>query len=727
MKIRFFSKVRFLVLSLFAFLTLQVHSSGFIIINPFPEPQKPAQLTIKNHNVKVSIDKQIATTKVTQVFHNPSNHDLEGTYIFPVPQNVSINNFTIHVNKKPLTAKILDRDKARAIYESIVRKRKDPALLEYVGRGMVQARVYPIHAHSDMRISFEYSEILKADNGSIKYCHSLATNKNYKNVLDNASITVNISSEKNIVNLYSPTHELSVKKNGKTKAMVSCEEKNVRSNRDFILYYTIPNDEIVFNVLTYKESEQNGFFLAMVSPNVNKINQPVVAKNILFVVDRSGSMGREKMEQAKDALKFCLQNLNEQDHFNVISFDYEISMYKNGLVKAGKSQIQQALSYVDTLHARGCTNIDEALETALQQLPESEDPNMIIFLTDGQPTVGECNVTRIIENAKKRNGANTRIFSFGVGYDVNTTLLDKISLDNKGTSDYVLPSESIETAVSNFYKKVANPVLTDLILRATGTNVKEIFPINLPDLFHGSQLLVLGRYTNGGNVTLALSGKQNTIEKQYLFTTQFTNNDTSNDFLPRLWATRKIAYLIDNIVLEGKNKELVEEIIRLSKKYGIITEYTSFLVDVGAQEFSKDNISLERLDKTFDSLYCASQEQVGENAVIRAKSQKYLRNSSNTCTNYTKNEHYSETDRRGHATQEKIRTIRTRTFYLKDGVWIDSDHTDSSPIIKIKSFSKKYFKLLKKNPELGVYLALGKNVIIKTNAGSIQVYDDLAT
>ena len=724
MKTRFFSPVYFLALFLFTFFSLQIKSSGFIIIDPYvPITQKSMPLIIKKHNVTVSIDNQVATTKITQIFHNPNDYETEGTYIFPVPQNVSISNFTMLANKRLLNAQILDKNKARQIYEGIVRKRKNPALLEYVGRDMIKARVCPIPAHSNIHISFEYSEILTADNGSIKYRHSLKNYENYhknsKEILDSVSITVQINSQKNIVNLYSPTHDLSIKKNGRTKAIVNSTERDVRSSRDFILYYTIPQNEIGFNILTYKENEKDGFFLAMMAPNISTTRQPIIGKNIVFVVDRSGSMGRAKMKQAKDALQFCLQNLNEQDHFNIISFDDRIDLYKDELIQANHNQIQQALSYIDTLHARGCTYIDGALKKALQQLHISDNPNMIIFLTDGLPNVGESNVTRIIENAERRNSTNTRIFSFGVGYDVNTTLLDKISLDNKGSSDYVRPSENIESVVSNFYKKVANPVLTDLHLQVSGTEIAEIFPINLPDLFHGSQLLVLGRYTNGGNVTLHLSGKQNKVEKEYIFNTQFAKNDIINDFLPRLWATRKIAYLIDTIVLEGKNKKLVNEIIMLSKKYGIITEYTSFLIDANAEQFSRNEISLDMSDMAFDCLYDASQDQIGKNAVVRAKKQETLRVSTN-CSNICSDVR----SKSGATAQQKIRAIGARTFYLKDDVWIDADHTESSPITKVKLFSTEYFELVKTRPDISTYLALGNNIIIKTISGSIQIYDD---
>jgi len=460
----------------------------------------------------------------------------------------------------------------------------------------------------------------------------------------------------------------------------------------------------------------------MMSPNMNTTRQQVVAKNIVFVVDRSGSMGTKKMQQAKDALTFCLENLNEQDHFNIIAFDDRLELYNDELVRASFTHIQQASAFVDAIYSRAWTNIDEALERALYMLPNNNNnPNMVIFLTDGRPTTGECNITRIIENTQRRNRTNTKIFSFGVGYNVNTTLLDKIALDNKGTSDYVRPCENIETVVTNFYKKIANPVLTDLLLQASGTHIKEIFPINLPDLFHGSQLLVLGRYTNGGNVTLALSGKQNAVEKEYLFTTEFTKNNTSDDFLPRLWAARKIAFLIDNIVLEGRSKETVEEIIRLSKKYGIITEYTSFLIDTDNDKFddfiNSDGYTTEYLDCACYSLSCASQNQVGKSAVMQAKSQESLRNCSNISTNYS-----SISTNASH--KEPIRTIGNRTFYLKGDVWIDAEHTKSSPITKIKWFSAQYFELLKTYPDISAYLALGKNIIIKTDTGSIQVHDD---
>lgn len=693
---------------------------GLIIINEIPGKfVEPARLNVKYHHVMVEINHQVAITKVDQVFENPYDFAIEGTYLFPVPEKASIHNFAIQVDGKPLKTKILAKDVARAEYESLVKMHKDPALLEYVDRGMIQAHISTVKAHEKIKVTLEYTELLTANNGTVKYHYTLGTEKFSQQPLESVLVQVNISSPQAISNIYSPTHKIETRKSdsGQAHAVVTYKEKNTRPDRDFILYYTVPHDEVGFNVLTYKEGQEDGFFLAMMSPNTEKtaLKQPVVAKNIVFVIDTSGSMSGEKIEQAKQALTFCLHRLNPGDNFNVISFNSHITKSQEELIVAKPDAIKHALTYVGDLQADGGTDIDKALKEAMRQLPLGDAPNMIIFLTDGQPTVGECDIHRIINNTKSKNATNVRLFSFGVGYDVNTTLLDKISLDNKGTSDYIEPQENIEAKVSQFYLKVANPVLTDLVLDFSGTHVKEIYPMILPDLFQGSQLLVLGRYTNGGNVTLGLSGKQNSIEKHFLFSSNFASHNTENDFLPRIWASRKIAHLIDQIVLEGKNQSLIDEIVVLSRRYGIITEYTSFLVDSNAQEFSKAFITDNMFDLASSSLSFASQDQSSFSSVVRAKGQKCLRDSdverdygTSGMTNV----------------QEKMRNICSRTFYLKDSVWIDALHTDASPIIKIKLFGKAYFDLMKKIPDLCASLSLGNKVIVKSGSCSICICED---
>jgi len=711
-------KISSLFLALVFAIASPILGDGLIFINhPFPTPAQPARLNVKYHNVNVTINNQVAVTKVDQVFENPYNYELEGTYIFPIPEHADINNFIMHVNEKPLSAKILDKDEAQKIYENIVNTHKDPALLEYIGRGMFQASVYPIPANGQIRLTLEYSEVLKSDNGSVKYYYTLNTENFSAQNLESASINLNIKSQQPISNVYSPTHKIDIQSIKETEVNVVYKEKNVRPDHDFVLYYTLPKDEIGFNVLTYKEENEDGFFLAMASPNNNKEQKTVIAKNILFVLDVSGSMYGEKIEQAKQALNFCLKHLNPEDRFNIIAFNTEVNMYKDGLVDASYSNVLQATSFVNNLYANNGTDINKVLRAALTQLPTNNNSNMVIFLTDGEPTVGETNIGRIIGNIKGANSTNTRLFSFGVGYDVNTTLLDKLSLDNKGVSDYITPNENIELKVAQFYTKVANPILTDISLIFTGTEVKEIYPITLPDIFQGSQLMIFGRYTKGGKVELDLSGKQNQTEKYYLFSEDFATNNSENDFLPRIWASRKIAHLIDQIILEGESKNLVDDIIALSKKYGIVTKYTSFLLDADAKQFASKAYSQAMAEEAFGNMSQDAMDQTGAYSVMRAKSQMTFRSASVAGNG-------AEAANISRETLEKVCNIRNRTFYLKDGVWMDAEHSDETQIIKVKPFSAEYFDLLKTNTELGAYFALGNKLIVRHGIYSISISDE---
>ena len=707
-----------ITLLLFVFLPIALRGDGFIILSPEPTRQVVAvPLSVRYHNVTVSIDNQVATTSVDQTFKNTNDFAVDGTYIFPLPQQAAVNNFTMQMNGKSLPTKLLDKEEARSMYESLVRTHKNPALLTYMGHGLIKAQVPSIPASGEIRLTLSYTQLLTAENGTVKYHYTLGTEQFSAEPLDAVSITTTIKAAQPVLNIYSPTHAITVDQQDSSTAVVTYKEEQVRPKQDFVLYYTQPNDAIGFNVLTYKEDAQDGFFLAMMSPNTVKQAQPVQVKNMLFVVDTSGSMWGEKIQQAQEALTFCLNRLSPEDRFNFISFSDQFTQFQTGLVNATQSNVEQAVAYVNNLHADGSTDINGALERALQQLVANDHPNMIIFLTDGQPTAGKTGIKQITANIKQRNTTTTRLFVFGVGYDVNTALLDKLSLDNKGCSDYIAPNERIEAKVAQFYVKVAHPVLTDIRLKVNGTQVSELYPVDLPDLFVGSQLLVVGRYAKGGNVTIDLAGKQSGAEKHYLFNTMFAQQNTDNDFLPRIWASRKIAYLVDQVVLQGKNDELVKEIVALSKRYGIITEYTSFLVDMDVKEFSKKDVSAEMLDMSTNVLSYASSQQVGQEAFTRAKTQQVLRSSATLSS-------MNDSPTLRPEVREQIRSVGPRTFYRKGDVWVDGEYTQNNPVVKVKFLSPAYFSLLAALPAVRPCLALGDNVTVKVNDCAVVVGAD---
>ncbi len=688
----------------------QVLADGFIIPIRPPDTDRVPPLSIKYHRVEVAITDQVARTRIDQVFLNEFHRDLEGTYIFPIPEEATISDFSMWVDGERLSGRILDKSEARGIYEEIVRREQDPALLEYIGRDMFKARVYPLPANGEKRIGLDYSEILKMDSGLCQYRYSLNTEKFSARPLEEVSLSVQLDSSAPLKTIYSPTHDIVVNRMDDHHAEVTYEEKGTRPDRDFILYYTVSADDFGFNLLTCREQGEDGFFLALIAPPINLHDDRVMSKQILFVLDVSGSMSGEKIEQAKDALIFCINNLNPEDLFNIVSFNTEIKPFSPRPVRATRDELKKAREFVGQMHADGGTNINEALLTALRQIEARGPLNVLVFLTDGLPTVGVTDNRQILDNAARANDAQARIFVFGVGYDVNTHLLDKMSEQNGAVSEYVRPEESIEVKVSHFYSKIAIPVLTDLALDFGRIEVTEMYPRPLPDMFRGSQLVVLGRYGGNGMTSVELKGRSGHPNRTFIFEGRFPAESGRNDFIPRLWASRKIGYLIDEIRLHGESKELVDEVVRLSKKYGIMTEFTSFLVDTDV------HVAMDELEsKTRENFLQASRVEKGSWAVGQAQNARKMKEMAMAPTN----EFY---DASGQLQRiDKVRQVSNKTFYFKDNQWVDNDCRADQKPIQVKRFSEAYFQLSRALPAVNQYLALGVDVIVNVGHNIFQI------
>lgn len=693
-------------------LSCLARADGFIVPRPIPpDVQIPPNLSVKYHRVGVEIDNQVARTTVDQVFVNHYHRDIEGTYILPIPEKASISDFSMFVGNEELRGKLLDKDEARRIYEEIVRRRKDPALLEYFGDGMFQASVYPIPAHGDTRIKLYYSQVLERDAGVCGYRYTLGTEKFSQNPLESVELTVRIESKTPITSIYSPSHDVRVERHGNHRATVTYVEEHTRPDKDFLLYYTVSNEEIGLDLLTFENEDRERFFLTLISPRFELDGRRASSKDILFVLDTSGSMQGEKIDQAKGALSFCLNSLETGDRFNVIDFDDQVRPFKPAPVRADRTNIREALSFVAGCRAEGGTNINDALLRGFGQIGRSESTSFIIFLTDGLPTVGETDITKILANTEEANRTATRLFVFGVGYDVNTRLLDGVAGDHHGVSDYVHPSEDIEVKVSHFFTKVSHPILTEIELTFDGVETFDLYPRELPDVFKGSQILVLGRYKGNGRARVTLAGRSGGGERKMDFDVRFTGG-RQNDFVPRLWATRKIGYLIDQLRLHREDKELVAEIVRLSKKYGVITEYTSFLVDADYRTPVRDLVApAER------RLSESKKLEVGKAAVHRSQATEMVMEAPRAL------DAYKDAEGREHKLT-RIAQAGARTFYDKDGLWVDSEYEGTVETLKVKRYSAAYFQLLKNTPELGKYFAIGDDVIFMIRGKAVEISDE---
>ena len=651
-----------------------------IVVTHRPSTPQVEPLTLERHHVSVSIDNQLAVTKIDQVFANPNDLQLEGTYFFPLADDVAVSDFVLYIDGEPVTAELLRKDEARHIYEGIVRASQDPALLEYIGRGMFQARVFPIPPKGERRIQLEYAQILKVDAELAKYTYPLRTEKFTPHPVGSVAVSLEIESPHPLKTIYSPSHDIAIRREHARHASVSYEGANVPAHRDFVCYYSVSDKDVSMNLLTHRTTpDAAGYFLLLISPKYDVKKTDILEKDFIFVLDLSSSMAGTKLEQAKEALRFCMRNLNDGDRFNLISFNADVEPFSEKLVPV-KNKRQTALAFISRIDALGHTNINDALLTALAAEPDAARPRILIFLTDGEPTIGKREPVRILKNISEANRGQARIFVFGVGNDVNVQLLDKIAEQNGGTRQYVSPQENLEIAITSFFTKVNEPVLANLALDMGHIQTKSLYPQRLPDLFRGSQLTVLGRYETAGDTLLKLIGDIGGEKQEFSNSAQFPENQADHGFLPRLWAQRKVAYLVDEVRLNGENEELVNEIVRLSKKYGIMSPYTSFLVTEEGTGTRTD----------WRGTYTEFLQEAPEKSAALQALQLSTAETENAAS---------------------VKRIKNKTFYGPEGVWTDSEHNAETETEKIIFGSNAYFDLIAAEPELSQYLAIGKQVI----------------
>jgi Ca-activated chloride channel family protein len=680
-------------------------ADGIIIIDP-PVPEVPPYLAVKYHRVRVTIEDQVATTHVDQVFVNESGYQLEGVYMFPLPEGATINDFSMWVDGERLSGEVLPAEQARHIYEDIVRRQRDPALLEYVGRNVFRASIFPIPPQAEKRVEIEYTEVLPLDNGLVHYRYPLDTERFSPKPIGDVSVHVEVHSREAIKAVYSPSHDVDVDRRGDYNVTIGYEDADVLPNTDFQLYYSVAEEDIGLNLLSYAGSgDEGGFFLMLLAPRVEVDSTAVVAKDVLLVLDTSGSMRGEKLDQAKRALGFVLNQLNEGDRFSVVSFSTGVHLFAESL--ADLSKREDALRWVEALEAKGGTDINRAMLEALVQVDDTgqDRPAIIVFLTDGLATEGEVDTDRILANIEGAAPQGVRIFSFGVGDDVNTLLLDRMASDHRGTSAYVRPGQSIEEDVSAFYAKVSTPLLSDVQIDFGSVQVEDAYPYPLPDVFAGTQIVMVGRYREGGATTVTLRGTVNGQEKVYRFgdvSFQTEIRAGEGKFIPRLWAMRKVGYLLNQIRLHGESKELVEEIVDLSVRYGIMTPYTSFLVNEDSEVFTPEGRD-RAAEREYSVMATATPASpVGKQAVDEAEGKTALER-SDTATG---------------ATGDVVKIVGDKAFLLREGVWTDTTYDpDRMTPLKVGFMSDAYLGLIAARPEWAAYLAIGERVLVVLDSG----------
>jgi Ca-activated chloride channel homolog len=743
---------------------------------PMPSPPRPPESTykIKSLEVNAKLVEQIATVQVTQSFVNTGSRQMEVSFMFPLPYDGAIDQLTLLVDGKEYPAKLLDAKAARSQYEAIVRKNQDPALLEWIGTGMFQTSVFPVPAGAERKVTLRYTQLCRKLDGLTDFLFPLSTAKYTSHAVEEIKFNLALESAAEIKNIYSPSSAIEIKRPDSKHAVVSYNAKNTIPSGDFRLLYDIGAGQVNASVIAYRPSkDEDGYMLLLASPQIKAKDDERPKKTVMFVVDKSGSMSGKKIEQAKSALKFVLNNLREGDTFNVIAYDDKVESWKPELQSYNEETRKAAIGYVEGIYAGGSTNINGAMTSALAQLQDNSRPNFVLFLTDGIPTAGETNEQKIVLNAKENNKVKARVFAFGVGFDLNSRLVDKLVRENFGLSEYVRPNEDIEAKVSSLYNRIGAPAMSDVTIKFDldghktehGPVVNRMYPKQVTDLFAGEQLVLVGRYKNNGAAKVTLTGKvgKETVTLDFPANLVEKSMDDSSGFVEKLWAMRRIGELLDEIDLKGKNDELVKELVTLSTKHGILTPYTSFLADentnirdvtantrvlhdrlmtlekaegeIGVHQRSLKNsiANANQAPAAADSAYqleAGAAKKFGAAPATAAPSgiasgPQNGRGGQGPVTFHDASN--LRDDKSGSAEQaqiaQNVRNVGQKTFYRKTTNWVDSSanaEQEAKPI-KIERFSKEYFELIDKHgKEVAKYLAFDEPVILVLGGTAYQ-------
>ncbi len=683
---------------------------------------------LESVRVVANVRGPIAHVGVRHLVRNEGKLPLQADFVMPLPPRAMISGVRVHARAGKVTHKLEVRTvrgaPARARWMQDLRRQRDPALIRHLTAALCRARLPVIPPGARLEINLVYQQTLGTDAGLTELACPLHTAGSFE-------ARVELETTAPLGPIYSPTHDVDVERRGANKATVRFAGSSDGAEPCLALYWSTTRSRVGATLLTYwPKHEDEGYYLVLAAPTRASEVQAALRRgqSITFVVDVSGSMTGEKLEGMRAALLRLIAGLDSDDRFNVIAYHSEVqSLWPAPRPGTDKARAE-AHAFVDGLKAVGHTNIEGALRTALAMPRASNLPHVVLFLTDGRPTVGETSPEEILKATRKANAkARARIFVLGVGVDVNTVMLDRLALENGGEPTFVRPRGSIEDALAALYRRIRHPVLTEVTFEARGMQVRENLAGKLPDLFQDAQLVLAGRYRGGGPVELVLSGRDGNLEREYHYTRAAARKGEGvrSDFPARIWAMRRIAALIDAIRLRGSNAtEIIDEIVRLSTRFGVLTEYTSFLAEETCTCSDVAGANRKRAKLNFEAL---APKAMGGEGLAQAKGQAERRNASR----------HAQQVGTWHATEDGrdvkrvalsgVRMLGNRTFYWRGPGfgWVDAvTDITRKPDAVVTRWSDAFFALLAKTtPEENERLAVPGPLLLEVQGRILRIVD----
>lgn len=667
----------------------------------------------QSSDVIADLSDRVLHYQVTETFVNRGSGIGEADYIFPLPKGAAFQDLKLSINGELVSGETMSADKARGIYEQIVRQQRDPALVEWMGYGMLRARIFPIAPGEVKKVVIRFQMVAEREGDALRIDYAKGKSSNTaaarlvsdREEAGTGSFTLTIPSDVMYGTPYSPTHTLTtIRRGDRREVRVSGSSSEIT-----LLVPVRKSSEPAISVLSYAPQNEDGFALVTLSPPA--VAPRVTPRDVTLVLDVSGSMSGEKIEQARAAGKQVLATLNSTDRFRLIDFSTDVRTFRDGFVQATRQNIADGSRYLESLDASGSTNISGALDEALRGETPSGRLGLVLFVTDGEPTIGERDPEAIASRVDRLRG-DRRIFSFGVGADLNAALVERLAVEGRGTAQFVRPNESVERAVSLVASRLANPVVTNVRVYADGVRLVKKLPSEAADIFAGQDYVLLTRYSGSGATRLRFEGQTANGPVSWSTRVAFPSSSRENSFVARLWATQRIGYLSAEKRKNGQSREIDDEIRELGERYAIPTEFTSYLVTEPGMQNQQILVRDAQLKNSgfAQSTSAAALTSPAAKAFESARAAAGQRAATSLAAADEMEKRDADTKRVG-----------SRLFMLHDGVWTDAAKSDSTRIVKIKPFSEAYFKLIDVIPELREVFALGDKVIVAMRGLAIEV------
>jgi Ca-activated chloride channel homolog len=677
------------------------------------------RVTRVSTTIRATVDGRVARIEVEEQFRNSGNSIAEGTYHYPMAGDAVFQSLSLWMGEQEMRGELMDANRARGIYEEIVRQRRDPALVTLAGHQLLRAQVFPIQPGETRKVVLRFTQVLDKQGDALRWRYALGPEDRSSARPD---IRVTLTNPMFFGRPFSPTHTLQVSGEGDRTVTITDASRG-----DVELFLPLRITAAGLSVVSHAPGGEDGYFLMYVTPPEMAETQRT-GRDLTLVVDVSGSMSGPKLEQAKAAMQQVIGTLSSRDRFRLISFSSGVRSFRESYVVADAAALESARNWTNALVADGGTNIEGALREALrnESNARSNDGNLdvLVFLTDGVPSVGEQQPEKLAAMATQNRG-RTRVFTIGIGTDVNTYLLERLAQDGRGSADFVPPNGNVEQTVGGLARKLRAPALVDLRVVSSPARIVSMEPVRLPDLFGGQELVVLGRYSGGGSGPLVIEGMRDGQRVRVSTEVEFARHATDHEYVSTLWAARRIGALTRTMRLEGATEQRIEEIRTLALRHGIVTEYTAYLVQEPTQT-SADIANASgpirrRANGTMAPTAApAAVQQTGRGAFEAAQtSADYAGASSLGEAKKVSDRAQSRADAEV-ASNASQRVVGSRRYEQRGAQWADVGQ-QSQRVVTVEAFSSAYFALMQALPELRDASQLGDDVLIAGRRVSFRI------